>query len=99
MTNIVALPVRAPSRLLSKRELARELGRSTRWVEMRMREGLPVTARSNPREHARYDLARVREWLDQRPAAPEQPLAERVAVLEAQVARLTGLLEQGKVSA
>ena len=53
-------------RLLTKEQLASELGRSTRWVELRMKEGLPVLPRRLPGEHARFELAAVREWLDQR---------------------------------
>jgi phage terminase Nu1 subunit (DNA packaging protein) len=93
-SNVVALPVKAPSRLLSKRELARELGRSVRWIELRMREGLPVEPRTNPREHARYDLANVRVWLEQRPVAPEVSLRDRVDVLERQVQQLARQLDQ-----
>lgn len=95
---IVQLPTRAPSRLLSKRELARELGRSPRWIEMRMREGMPVQPRALPGEHARFDLARVRAWLDKRASeAPAPSLEQRVADLERQVRRLVG--ERGESAA
>lgn len=91
--NVVTLSVRAPGRLLTKRELARELGRSKRWIELRMREGLPVQSREHPGEHARYDLVAVREWLDRRPAQPVVSLEQVVAELRERVAQLEQTIE------
>jgi phage terminase Nu1 subunit (DNA packaging protein) len=55
-----------PGRVLNKKQLAAELGRSTRWIELRMREGLPVLPRRTPSEHTRFDLDAVRAWVERR---------------------------------
>jgi phage terminase Nu1 subunit (DNA packaging protein) len=90
--------VRLPSTrriLLSKKQLAAELGRSTRWVELRMREGLPVQPRRCAGEHARFDLDEVRQWLDARTGQTIGPkLEERVARLEQELARLAAALNR-----
>jgi hypothetical protein len=41
---VLRFPTRT-NRLLTKKQLASELGLSTRWVELRMREGMPVIVR------------------------------------------------------
>ena len=95
MAELVHFPTRhAPGRLLTKKQLAAELGRSTRWVELRMREGLPTAPRANPAEHARFDVAAVRAWLDARANDPAVPLEQRVARLEQTVATLAAALER-----
>lgn len=53
-----------------------------------MREGLPAEPRKTPSEHARYDLGKVKAWLDARAQAPTLTLEERVARLEAQMLEL-----------
>lgn len=88
MSNVVRLPVQHAQRLLSKKQLAAELNRSPRWIEQRMREGLPAEPRKTPAEHARYDLGKVTAWLDARAQAPTLTLEERVARLEAQMLEL-----------
>jgi len=90
---IVRFPARG-MRLLTKKQLASELGRSTRWVELRMKEGLPVLPRRLSGEHARFELAAVREWLDQRAERRVETVEERVARLERDVARLAKALER-----
>lgn len=90
---VMRLPMN-PHRLLTRKQLASELGRSTRWIEMRMREGLPVLPRQLPGEHARFELAAVREWLDQRAELRVEPVEHRVARLEREVARLAQALER-----
>ena len=84
----------AAGRLLTKRQLATELGRSTRWVELRMREGMPVAPRGSAQEHTRFDLTAVRAWMDARAAAGPAPLEQRIAHLERQVARLAAALQR-----
>jgi hypothetical protein len=79
---------------LTKRQLAAELDRSTRWVELRMREGMPVAPRATPREHARFDLAAVCAWLDRRGEEPSIPLEQRVTQLERQVSTLVAELKR-----
>ena len=89
---VVHLPVSRP-RLLTKKQLAAELGRSTRWVELRMREGLPVEPRRTPHEHTRFDLDAVRDWLHARAERGSVALEQRVAGLEREVATLAAALE------
>lgn len=90
---VIRLPS-APGRLLTKKQLAAELGRSTRWIELRMREGLPALPRRTPAEHTRFDLEEVRAWLDTRAQRVRPPLEERVARLERQVVTLVEALNR-----
>jgi hypothetical protein len=95
VSNVVRLPVRpVHGRLLTKKQLAAELGRSTRWIELRMREGLPVVPRSTAMEHARFELDAVRTWMDGRGSARQPSLEERVGQLERQVNTLTAELQR-----
>jgi hypothetical protein len=91
LTGVVVRLPSAPGVLLTKKQLALELARSTRWIELRMREGLPVQPRRSPGEHARFDLEEVRRWLDRR-SRPTAVREERVARLEREVARLAAAL-------
>jgi hypothetical protein len=86
---IYQLPATRPV-LLTKKQLAVHLGRSTRWIEMQMRRGLPVEAATDRFGGRRYDLARVEVWLraGEAVARRENTLAERVAVLELLVGEL-----------
>jgi phage terminase Nu1 subunit (DNA packaging protein) len=83
-----------PGRVLSKKQLAAQLGRSTRWVELRMREGLPVLPRRTPAEHARFDLDAVHAWIEARADSSPAPLEARVARLEQLVATLAAALNR-----
>lgn len=47
-------------RWLTKRQIAEHFGFTTRWVELRMREGLPSIRIGNRR---RYRLSQVEAWL------------------------------------
>ena len=83
--------------LLTKRQLADHLGRSTRWVEMRMREGLPSLEPTNRFPHRRFRVAEVEQWLAGGERQPTtSPLLERLEQLEAQVARLNATVERLK---
>jgi hypothetical protein len=65
MGELIRLPVRFQGRL-SKRELARAIGRSPRWVELMQRDcGLPVT-RDAQTGHCVYALERVQDWMHER---------------------------------
>lgn len=92
---LVRLPVRS-ERLLTKQQLASELGRSTRWVELRMREGLPVLPRRTPSEHARFELGAVRAWLERRAEGAPLSVEERIARLEQEVSRLAKFVGKEK---
>jgi hypothetical protein len=48
---------------LTKREIAAHFGRSTRWVELRMQEGLPSKMIGGRRG---FRLADVEAWIDGR---------------------------------
>jgi predicted DNA-binding transcriptional regulator AlpA len=47
-------------RWLTKRQIAEHFGFTTRWVELRMREGLPSIRLGNRR---RFRLSEVEAWL------------------------------------
>lgn len=94
MTGVVIRLPSAPGRLLTKKQLAAELSRSTRWVELRMREGLPALPRRTQAEHTRFDLEEVRAWLDASALCARPPLEERVAQLERQVVTLVEALNR-----
>jgi hypothetical protein len=51
---------------LSKRQLAVTFGYSTRWVELRVRDGMPSRLKGNQRRFLRSE---VETWLDQRTTA------------------------------
>jgi phage terminase Nu1 subunit (DNA packaging protein) len=90
VSNVVVLPTRGP-RLLTKRQPAAHLGRSTRWLELRTREGMPVLEGTDRYGRRRYDLAAVEAWLaNGKPRKREDrigALERRVAALEAQLRR------------
>lgn len=80
--------------LLSKKQLAQHLGRSERWVELRVREGMPSidpTARYGGR---RFDLAAVEGWLGESERQRARPVVERVAELERVVVGLVDRLRE-----
>ncbi len=61
MHTIIAFPARGDFEpWVSKRVLARHLGFSTRWVELRHREGLPSQLVGGRR---RYRISEVEAWL------------------------------------
>jgi phage terminase Nu1 subunit (DNA packaging protein) len=89
---VFALPSRGARVLMSKPQLAAHLGRSTRWVELKMREGMPVLDGTGRYGGRRYDLHAVEAWLAQgkrtKPRDRVGELERRVAELAAQVAEL-----------
>jgi hypothetical protein len=78
-----------PDALLTKQQLAAHLDRSTRWIEMRVREGMPSEEPTTRFPHRRFKLADVEAWL-----ANSEPRPDRLSILEAQVARLTATVER-----
>jgi hypothetical protein len=88
---IYRLPAARPV-LLTKKQLAAHLGRSTRWIELQMRRGLPVEIATDRFGARRYDLAKVEAWLRAgEPVSRRQgTLSERVAALELLVGELAG---------
>jgi hypothetical protein len=84
----------AVEQMLTKQQLAGHLGRSTRWIELRVREGMPSEAPTTRFPRRRFRLSEVEAWLaagEPKPAAPE---AQRLAQLEERVAELAAALEQ-----
>lgn len=78
--------------LLTKKQLADELGRSERWIELRQRDGLPV-ADTDRFGRRRYRLDDVTKWLHDAAAKPRS-VPDRIAQLEQQVATLAATVEQ-----
>lgn len=90
---VIQLPSRGAGTLLTKKQLAAHLGRSERWVELKVREGMPVEAATDRYGRRRYSLRAVEAWLDggnPKPAKRE----DRIAALEAQVADLASQVAQ-----
>ena len=87
MTNVTQLSL-AVERLVTKRQLAEHLGRSTRWVELRVREGMPSEAPTTRYPHRRFRLSEVEAWLAAGRAKPPAPQTRRLADLEERVAKL-----------
>lgn len=90
---IISLPSRGPV-LLTKKQLAARLGRSQRWVELRVHDGMPVEPGADRHGRRRYDLQLVEQWLSDRPANRSkrqdrlEQLEQAVSDLAAQVAEL-----------
>lgn len=93
--DLIMLRSRTPA-LITKKQLAAHLGRSERWVELRVKDGMPVEPATDRYGRRRYNLRLVEEWLKQgRPAhVPRvdrlESLERSVADLAAQVAELRG---------
>ncbi len=73
--------------VMTKAQLARHLGRSERWIELRVRDGMPSQPPTRRYACRRFVLAEVEDWLTDGP--PRSPtVAERLAQLESEQARL-----------
>ena len=95
MSTITQLSL-AVEHLVTKRQLAEHLGRSTRWVELRVREGMPSEPPTTRFPQRRFRLSEVEAWLAAGKAKPPPPQAQRIAELEERVAQLAAALEQLK---
>ena len=88
--------VRLPSRgdtLLTKKQLAAHLGRSERWVELKVKEGMPVEDSTDRYGRRRYNLRLVDTWLNEgRSKAVRRE--DRIAVLERRVAELAAQIAE-----
>lgn len=95
MSNVVEL---SRHELVTKQQLAEQLGRSKRWIELRQRDGLPV-ADTDRYGRKLYRLADVETWLHEIDAKPRS-VPDRVAELERQVATLAATIErlQGRLT-
>lgn len=74
--------------LLTKKQLAAQLGRSERWIELRQRDGLPV-ADTDRYGRRRYRLTDVTAWMHDQTGRRPRSTADRLASLESQVRELT----------
>ena len=91
--SLVAFPSHASDIMLTKRQLAEHLGRSERWIELKMRDGLPCLPRTDRQGRRMFRLRSVEAWLaDGQPKVASA--AERLSQLEAQVARLTAKMSE-----
>jgi len=63
MGQLVRLPTRS-EHLLTKRQLAEQLGYSTRWIEMQMLRGMPYLKPGEGRgARVRFRLSEVEAWM------------------------------------
>ena len=85
---IISLPARGPI-LLTKKQLAAHLCRSERWIELKVRDGMPVEQNTDRHGRRRYDLQQVESWL--KAGSANSPTREdRIEQLERKIAELAG---------
>lgn len=84
------VPISRPG-LLTKKQLATELGRSERWIELRQRDGLPV-ADTDRYGRRLYRLADVEAWLHELDSRPRS-MPDRMAALEREVVSLRATVD------
>ena len=84
----------ASEHLVTKRQLAEHLGRSTRWVELRVREGMPSEAPTTRYPQRRFRLSEVEAWLAAGKVKLPAPQTRRLADLEERVAELAASLQR-----
>lgn len=91
--NIVPLRASVAQRPVTKAELARHFSRSTRWVELKVREGMPFLPATKRYPHKRFEILACERWMGD---SEHKPLtaAERIAELEAKVASLAAQVEE-----
>lgn len=68
MGDLIQMPARDWSPLLTKRQLANHLGRTPRWIEMRVAEGMPAEWDRHHRCRT-FLLTDVQAWLERRRTA------------------------------
>ncbi len=83
---LLRLPTRGPV-LVTKKQLAAHLGRSERWIELRVRDGMPVEHATDRYGRRRYNLRLVEEWLKTGRRTPARR-EDRISLLERSVADL-----------
>lgn len=82
----------ASEHLLTKQQLAAHLQRSPRWIELRVREGMPSEAPTRRYPQRRFRLSEVEAWLASGDRQP-QP-ADRLSQLEEQIASLSATVKR-----
>jgi hypothetical protein len=83
--------------VLNKRQLAQQLARSSRWIELKVGEGMPSIPPTARYPHRRFVLAEVEAWLNGG-RARRATTAERVAALEVDVASLRRMIDELRVA-
>lgn len=73
--------------VLTKHQLAQHLGRSERWIELRVRDGMPSLDPTMRYPHRRFRLHEVEAWLSEGQRRTPSTAA-RLSMLEAEVATL-----------
>ena len=81
----------AAENLLTKQQLAAHLGKSPRWVELRVREGMPSEGPTARYPQRRFRLSAVEAWLA---AGEPKPRSDRLSQLEERVASLAATVER-----
>lgn len=84
--------IRPQEALLTKQQLAAHLKRSPRWVEIRVRDGMPSEPPTKRYPQRRFRLSAVEGWLADSERRP-QP-ADRVSQLEERVDKLAATVER-----
>lgn len=92
--NKVAQLSLAAEQLVTQRQLARHLSRSTRWVELRVREGMPSEPPTTRYPQRRFRMSEVEAWLAAGKAKPPAPQTRRLTELEVRVAELAATVER-----
>jgi hypothetical protein len=82
--------------VLGKRQLARHLDRSPRWIELKVTEGMPSIPPTARYPHRRFVLAEVEHWL-QDGGVKRASTAERLAALEVEVALLSRVVDELRI--
>lgn len=86
MTSALA-HIHSPAPTLTTRQLATHLGRSERWVQLRVRDGMPSLPPTQRFASRRFVLSDVQAWLDGgRPSVLDRDV--RLACLEREVVSL-----------
>jgi hypothetical protein len=95
---LIQLPARAAGEdmILTKKQLAARLGRSERWIELRVRDGgLPVIEATDRFGRRRYNLKAVESWMGGgKPKRKAARREDRITALERQVADLAAQLSE-----
>lgn len=87
---VVQLPSRAQV-IVTKQQLARELDRSTRWIEQKIHEDLPVLEATDRFGRRQFDLEAVRAWMA---GGRARKPVDRLGRLETEVAALRREVER-----
>jgi uncharacterized protein YceH (UPF0502 family) len=92
------LPARATgAQLVTKTQLARQLGRSERWVELRAQEGMPRAGLDRGGRRL-FDTGVCEKWLAARSeklsAAEPSSTGDRLVALEHEVAELRAIVNE-----